>query len=59
MMVLSIDRNSWHCAERLYSIYEEKGLPISKYKKLSEYSIILEDIKEFFAITWIQIYDEC
>jgi len=39
MMILSIDCNSWYCAERLYSIYEEEGLPISKCKRLSEYSI--------------------
>lgn len=49
MMVLSIDCNSWHCTERLYSIYEEKGLFISKYKRLSKYSLFaLKDFINFF-----------
>jgi len=39
MMIFSIDCNSWHCAERLYSIHEEEELSISKCKRLSEYSI--------------------
>lgn len=50
MMVLSIDCDSWHCAERLYSIYEKKGLFLSKYVRLSKYSVALEDFINFFII---------